>query len=77
MRRSRPWGSGRTVKVIEAALYKYKLVVIKDQHDLQPMSQYEFNRRFDVDASGLHGHGTGKEVSTKQFKGKVRDFLLF
>ncbi|GAA5836770.1 hypothetical protein JCM11251_005783 [Rhodosporidiobolus azoricus] len=56
-------------KQIEYALYKYRLLVIKDQSDLHPQKQYELNCAFDPEATGKHGHGNAKEVM-KKFKGK-------
>ncbi|GAA5929052.1 hypothetical protein JCM3775_006720 [Rhodotorula graminis] len=56
-------------KEIEYALYKYRLLVVRDQPDLRPESQYRINCLFDPDATGKHGHGDAKEVM-KEFKGK-------
>lgn len=40
---------------IEYALYKYRLLVVRDQPDLRPESQYRINCLFDPDATGKHG----------------------
>ncbi|KPV77107.1 uncharacterized protein RHOBADRAFT_10194, partial [Rhodotorula graminis WP1] len=42
-------------KEIEYALYKYRLLVVRDQPDLRPESQYRINCLFDPDATGKHG----------------------
>ncbi|BGP21112.1 hypothetical protein JCM10213_008975 [Rhodosporidiobolus nylandii] len=43
-------------RAVEDALYKYKVIVIKGQGDLQPDQQFEFVRAFDPEAPAEHGH---------------------
>ncbi|GAA5987596.1 hypothetical protein JCM11641_005377 [Rhodosporidiobolus odoratus] len=43
-------------KAIEKALYEYKVVVVKNQLDLQPDEQFSFVNAFDPEAPAEHGH---------------------
>ncbi|KAI5477718.1 hypothetical protein MNV49_006001 [Pseudohyphozyma bogoriensis] len=55
-------------KKLEEALYVYKIVIVRDQHNLKPESQYQLCRRFDPASPGGHGHGNAKDVLTRNLK---------
>jgi alpha-ketoglutarate-dependent taurine dioxygenase len=46
---------------LKAATHKYQLVMIKNQHDLDPVKHWEMVTRMDPTATQVHGHGTVKE----------------
>lgn len=49
-------------QVIRNAIYTHKVVVVKGQHDLVPLKQFEFVHRLDPDAQRVHGFDT-KDVT--------------
>ncbi|GAA5879382.1 hypothetical protein JCM8547_004021 [Rhodosporidiobolus lusitaniae] len=51
--------------VIQDALYKYKVLVIKNQPNLRPESQLQLNRRFNP-AAKSHEAGSKTEVPEKK-----------
>lgn len=46
---------------LKEATHKYKAIVIKIQHNLEPIKHWEFIARLDPTAAPVHGHGTGKD----------------
>lgn len=61
--------SDEDLQAIKDAVYKYRVIVIKGQHNLEPIKQWEFVTRLDPNATPVHGHG-----SVKDFK-KTGGFL--
>ena len=49
------------LEALRAATHKYQLVMIKDQHNLDPVKHWELVSRLDPTAPQVHGHGTVKE----------------
>jgi alpha-ketoglutarate-dependent taurine dioxygenase len=58
--------SDSDIKALKEAVWTHKLVVIKDQQNLDPKKQWELVTRFDPDAEQVHSHGS---VSTFAQKG--------
>lgn len=54
--------SDEDFQVIRNAIYTHKVVVVKEQHDLVPLKQFEFVHRLDPDAQKMHGFDT-KDVT--------------
>ncbi|GAA5851566.1 hypothetical protein JCM8547_001134 [Rhodosporidiobolus lusitaniae] len=54
---------------LQHALYTHKVLVIRNQRDLDPRKHQDLVQRFDPKAEAVHGHGNAKEVQ-KTFKGK-------
>ncbi|KUJ23861.1 Clavaminate synthase-like protein [Mollisia scopiformis] len=52
-------------QALREAVYRHSVVVIKDQHGLQPAKQFELVRRFDPEATPKHGFG-GKGKGAKE-----------
>lgn len=48
---------------LKDATHEYQVVVIKNQHDLDPIKHWELITRLDPEAPKVHGHGTVKEFS--------------
>ncbi|KAF4617048.1 hypothetical protein G7Y89_g15100 [Cudoniella acicularis] len=48
---------------LKDAVHQYQYAVIKDQHNLDPVKQWELVTRLDPEAPQVHGHGTVKEFS--------------
>ena len=46
---------------LKDAVHEYEVVVIKNQHDLDPVKHWELVTRLDPEAPQVHGHGTVKE----------------
>jgi hypothetical protein len=53
--------SDEDLMTLKDAIYKYQLVVIKGQHNLDPVKHWELITRLDPTAPQVHGHGTVKE----------------
>ncbi|GAA6044202.1 hypothetical protein JCM8097_004668 [Rhodosporidiobolus ruineniae] len=58
-------------KELERALYTHKLLVIKNQPNLDPKKQLDLVMRFDPTTPPVHGHGDAKQVMNT-FKGQKR-----
>jgi len=43
--------------VVRDALYKYQVLVFKNQDHVSPRAQYEITQKFDPDATASYGHG--------------------
>lgn len=56
--------SEEDLEALKAATHKYRLVMIKDQHNLDPVKHWELVSRLDPKAPQVHGHGTVKEFHT-------------
>jgi alpha-ketoglutarate-dependent taurine dioxygenase len=52
--------SDEDLEALREATHKYQLVVIKDQHELDPVKHWELVSRLDPAAPQVHGHGTVK-----------------
>ncbi|KAL2828963.1 hypothetical protein BDW59DRAFT_178627 [Aspergillus cavernicola] len=50
--------SNEDFDVIRQAIYTHKVVIVKDQHDLLPVKQFDFVYRLDPDAEEVHGFAT-------------------
>jgi xanthine dioxygenase len=46
---------------LKEATHKYKVIVIKNQHNLEPIKHWELVTRLDPTAKQVHGHGTVKD----------------
>lgn len=46
---------------LKDATHKYKVIVIKNQHNLEPIKHWELVMRLDPTAVPVHGHGTVKD----------------
>ncbi|KAI9742918.1 MAG: hypothetical protein M1818_003647 [Claussenomyces sp. TS43310] len=55
--------SDEDLQVLKEATYKYKVIIIKAQHDLEPINQWNLVTRLDPTAPQIYGHG-----SMEQFK---------
>ncbi|KAK0099658.1 hypothetical protein ONS95_013449 [Cadophora gregata] len=55
--------SNEDLAALREATHKYQLVMIKGQHDLNPVKHWELVTRLDPEAPNVHGHGT-----VQQFK---------
>jgi len=55
--------SDENIAALKAATHKYQLIMIKDQHDLDPVKHWEMISRMDPTAKQVHGHGTVKEFA--------------
>jgi alpha-ketoglutarate-dependent taurine dioxygenase len=55
--------SDEDLEALREATHKYQLVVIKDQHGLDPGKHWELVSRLDPTAPQVHGHGTVKEFN--------------
>jgi alpha-ketoglutarate-dependent taurine dioxygenase len=56
--------SDEELAALKEATYKYQIVMIKDQHDLDPVKHWELVTRLDPGAkTDVHGHGTVKEFA--------------
>jgi xanthine dioxygenase len=53
--------SEEDLEALKVAIHKYQLVMIKDQHKLDPEKHWELVSRLDPTAPQVHGHGTVKE----------------
>lgn len=53
--------SDEDLEDLRAATHKYQLVLIKNQHNLDPVKHWELISRLDPTAPQVHGHGTVKE----------------
>jgi xanthine dioxygenase len=53
--------SDEDLQSIRDAVYTYKVMVIKDQHNLEPVKHWEFITRLDPNAAPVHGHGSAKD----------------
>lgn len=52
------------VQALKAATHKHKVIIIKNQHDLQPIKQWELMVRLDPTSKQLvHGHGDVKSFA--------------
>jgi alpha-ketoglutarate-dependent taurine dioxygenase len=49
-------------QAIRNAIYVHSVVIIKGQHDLVPINQYNLIKRLDPEARAEHGWGTSKEA---------------
>lgn len=50
--------SDEDLAALREATHKYQLVMIKGQHDLDPVKHWDLITRLDPDAPNVHGHGT-------------------
>jgi alpha-ketoglutarate-dependent taurine dioxygenase len=55
--------SDEDLEALRAATHEYQLVVIKDQHNLDPVKHWEFITRLDPAAPQVHGHGTVQQFA--------------
>ena len=55
--------SDEDLEALREATYKYQLVVIKDQLELDPVKHWELVSRLDPTAPQVHGHGMVKEFN--------------
>lgn len=53
--------SDEDLAALREATHKYQLVMIKDQHDLDPVKHWDLVTRLDPKAPNVHGHGTVQE----------------
>lgn len=56
-------------QILQEAVYKHTLLVVKAQHNLLPIKQQEFIQRLDPEASS--GHGTGTIEGFKKLGGAI------
>lgn len=49
------------IQRLKEATYKYKVIIIKGQHDLEPINQWNLMTRLDPTAQQVHGHGKVKD----------------
>lgn len=49
--------------ILEEALYKHQVLILRDQSHVTPKAQYELTQRFDPNASPSYGHGTSPSNS--------------
>ncbi|KAL2782719.1 hypothetical protein BJX66DRAFT_331043 [Aspergillus keveii] len=49
-------------QAIQNAIYVHSVVIIKGQHDLLPINQYDLIKRLNPEARAEHGWGTSKEA---------------
>ena len=54
--------SDEELEVLREATHKYQLVLIKDQHNLDPVKHWDLISRLDPTAPQVHGHGTVKDI---------------
>ena len=57
--------SDEDLQAIKNAVYKYRVIVIKGQHMLDPIKHWEFVTRLDPEAAPVHGHGSVKDFKKK------------
>ncbi|KAL3422665.1 alpha-ketoglutarate dependent xanthine dioxygenase [Phlyctema vagabunda] len=55
--------SDEELQALKRATHRYQVVVIKNQHDLDPVKHWELVTRLDPAAPQVHGHGTVKEFA--------------
>lgn len=56
--------SDEELATLKEATHKYQVVMIKDQHNLDPVKHWELVTRLDPEAElNTHGHGTVKEFA--------------
>lgn len=48
---------------LKDTIHEYQVVVIKNQHNLDPVKHWELVTRLDLKAPQVHGHGTVKEFN--------------
>ncbi|KAH8598047.1 hypothetical protein B0O99DRAFT_615789 [Bisporella sp. PMI_857] len=53
--------SDEDLEILREATHKYQLIIIKDQHDLDPVKHWEMISRLDPKAPKIHGHGSVQE----------------
>ncbi|RDW62288.1 clavaminate synthase-like protein [Coleophoma cylindrospora] len=53
--------SDEELEQLRAATHKYQVVVIKNQHNLDPVKHWDLVTRLDPTAPNVHGHGTVKQ----------------
>lgn len=58
---------------LRAATHKYQVVVIKNQHNLDPVKHWDLVTRLDPKAPNVHGHGTVKQFQKTGGLLSVRD----
>lgn len=49
------------VQMLKNTTHKYKVILIKNQHQLEPINQWNFVTRLDPGAMQVHGHGSVKD----------------
>ncbi|GAA5839166.1 hypothetical protein JCM11251_003694 [Rhodosporidiobolus azoricus] len=63
-------------KQLERALYTHKLLVIRDQPNLDPKKQFELVKRFDPTATPVHGHGSAAQIKQNASQQKNKKNLV-
>jgi alpha-ketoglutarate-dependent taurine dioxygenase len=53
------------LKQLKDSIWTHKLVIVKNQKDLDPKTNWELVTRFDPDAHQVHSHGDVKSFNTK------------
>ena len=53
--------SDEDLQSIKDAVYTYRVIVIKGQHNLEPIKHWEFVTRLDPNAAPVYGHGSVKD----------------
>lgn len=53
--------SNEDLASLKEATHRYQLVMIKGQHDLDPVKHWELITRLDPEAQQVHGHGTPEQ----------------
>jgi len=53
--------SDEELEELREAAHKYKVILIKNQQNLEPINQWNFITRLDPSAPQVHGHGTLKD----------------
>ncbi|KAL3441964.1 hypothetical protein BJX65DRAFT_313272 [Aspergillus insuetus] len=64
-------------QAIRNAIYVHSVVIIKGQHDLLPINQYNLIKRLDPEARAEHGWGTSKEAQENTgITGKLKWYTI-
>jgi xanthine dioxygenase len=53
--------SDEDLQSIKDAVYMYRVIVIKGQHNLEPIKHWEVVTRLDPNAAPVHGHGSAQD----------------